>query len=110
MVEEMSTSHLPFGRWFELPDLSTALECNGLAILFHHGPPLTRIEASRSARMESDHSAWRIVQEVAVRFGAEIHSAKNRDRVILCAYRAFSLELLSHDRGVPPTLKVVEGR
>jgi hypothetical protein len=33
------------------------------------------------------------------RFGLEVHAAKNGDRVILCAYRAFSLELLTHDRG-----------
>jgi hypothetical protein len=37
--------------------------------------------------MESHHSAGRVVEEVPVRFGSEIHAAKNGDRVILCAYR-----------------------
>jgi hypothetical protein len=30
---------------------------------------------------------------MAVRFGAEIRSAKNSDGVILCAYRVFSVSL-----------------
>ena len=49
--------------------------------------------------MESDHSASCIVQEVAVRFTPKIDAPKNGNRVIRRAYQAFSLELLSRDRG-----------
>src|SRR6516164_6392823 len=55
--------HVPLtlGRWFELPHLPIALQCNGLAIRSPHGPLLARLEPSCCACMESDHSARHVV-------------------------------------------------
>jgi len=100
-LHRRGNKHVPLtlGRWLKLPNFSIALEHHGFAIRFSYCPPFAGLESSRRASVKSDHSAWRIVQEVAVRFGTKIHAPKNRDRVIRCAYRAFCLELLTHDRG-----------
>jgi len=55
--------HIPLtlSGWFELPDLAIALQRHGFGILFPHGPLLAGTKPSRRARMESDHSPWRVV-------------------------------------------------
>src|ERR1700738_395068 len=46
--------HVPLtlGRWFELPGLPVALECNGLPIRLPDGPLLARPKPSRGACMD----------------------------------------------------------
>jgi hypothetical protein len=48
--------------------------------------------------VESDHSAWHVVQEVTARFRPEVHAAKYTNRVILESYGAFGLESLPYNR------------
>src|SRR5262245_49343942 len=43
---------LTLSRWFELPELSIALEHHGFAIRFPHSPLLAWLEPSRRPRME----------------------------------------------------------
>ena len=52
---------LPLSGWFEPADFPIALERYGLAIRFPDGLLLAGPKPSRRARMESDHSAGRIV-------------------------------------------------
>jgi hypothetical protein len=62
-LHRRGSEHIPLTLcgWFELPNLPMALERHGFAIRFFYSPPFAGLESSRRARMESDHSAWRIV-------------------------------------------------
>ena len=63
-LDRRGNKHIPLtisNRRFKLPDLSIALEHHAFAIHFPDRPLLARLESPRRARMESDHSAWRVV-------------------------------------------------
>ena len=54
-LHRRGNEHVPLtlSRWFELLDLSIALERNGLAIRLLHGPLLAGLKSSRGTTVES---------------------------------------------------------
>jgi len=62
-LHRRGNEHVPLtlSRWFELPDLPIALERNGLAIRFPHGPLLARPKPSCGTTVESQYPARRVM-------------------------------------------------
>jgi len=73
------------------------LDCSRLAQRFHYCCEEVRLNTRLSPRVYLGVFAI-LKSDDSFKLGPEVHAAKNNDRVILRAYRAFSLESLAHNR------------